>query len=76
MPLNARGISYLKCIEDWSAAFEVAFRLGDVPRKPVKLVSSTLHRFVGRGLAEHHEGNNTFRLTDAGRTCLTQQNTR
>lgn len=71
MAFSPLGIKYLQAIEDWKAPFEVAAIVGT--GKTIKTVSATLHGLVGRGLAEYHRGNNTFRLTDAGRAELNQQ---
>ena len=68
MAYSKLGIRYMQAIEDWKAPFEVAAILGD--GRSTKTVSATLHAFVGRGLAEHHRGNNTFRLTDVGKAEL------
>ena len=68
MRMNQRGLSYLRAIDDWKAGFEVAAILGGHP--PANIVRSTLFALVGSGYAEHHYGNDTFRITDAGRAAL------
>jgi hypothetical protein len=61
---------YLQCIEDWKAPFEVIALLGDLHPRPVKPVRDLLLAFVSRGLANHHSGNDTFRMSDTGRAAL------
>jgi hypothetical protein len=68
--LTERARLYLRCIDDWKSAPEVVALLGEVPATPIKTVRATLFAFVGMGLAEHHDGNDTFRVTDAGRALL------
>lgn len=68
MAYSPLGIKYLQAIDDWKAPFEVARIVGT--DRSLKTVSATLHALVGRGLAEYGRANNTFRLTEAGRSEL------
>lgn len=61
---------YLRCIDDWKAPYEVVAMLGELHPRPVKPVRDVLLSFVGRGLANHHSGNDTFRVSDAGRALI------
>ena len=61
-------LQYLKAVEDWQAPFEVHRTLGG--RRTVKTVAATLGALEGVGLVERHDGNNTFRLTEAGKAEL------
>jgi hypothetical protein len=70
--LTIRARLYLRCIEDWKSAPEVVALLGEVPSTPIKTVRSTLFAFVGMGLAEHHDGNDTFRISESGRAALAE----
>ena len=72
MTISARGRLYLAAIDDWKAAFEVAKLLGDTPVKSANVMRKTLLTYVDRGLAEHHAGNDTFRITELGRTTLAE----
>lgn len=65
-----RSRLYLRAIDDWKAPFEVAKLLGDNPVKSANVIRKTLLTYVARGLAEHHDGNDTFRATDAGRASM------
>jgi hypothetical protein len=71
MAFSPLGIKYLKAIDDWKAPFEVAEIVGS--GAALKTVSATLHGLVGRGLAEYSHANNTFRLTEAGRSELNER---
>lgn len=73
MNLTIRAKLYLRCIDDWKAPFEVAAMLGDTPPPSTAIVRRMLSRFVSEGHAEHHCGNDTFRVTDIGRAHLTTQ---
>jgi len=68
--LTIRAQSYLRCIDDWKAPFEVAALLGDSPAPSIEIVTRTLRGLVGRGLAAYHPGNNTFAITQTGRAHL------
>jgi hypothetical protein len=70
---NWRGRLYLRCVDDWKAAFEVAKLLGDTPVKSANVIRKQLFVMVASGLVEHHEGNDTFRITEAGRAALRAQ---
>lgn len=60
-----RARLYLSCIHDWKAPFEVARLLGDTPPLPTTVVRHYLLTLVANGLAEYHEGNDTFRVSNA-----------
>lgn len=62
--LTIRAKLYLRCIDDWKAPFEVATLLGDRPPLPTTVVRQYLQTLVANGLAEYHDGNDTFRATD------------
>lgn len=70
--LTERAQRYLNCINDWKAPFEVVTLLGTTPPEPVENVRNTLIGLMDTGLAEHHTGNNTFRISDEGRFLLRQ----
>lgn len=61
---------YLRSIGDWKAPYEVVAMLGTLHPSSAKPVRDVLLSFVGRGLANHHSGNDTFRLSDYGRILL------
>ena len=63
---------YLRCIDDWKAPYEVVAMLGEMHPRPAKPVRDVLLSFVGRGLANHHKGNDTFRTSEYGRTALAE----
>jgi len=67
--LTALGRLYLLAIDDWKAPFEVAAMIGD-DKRSVKKVRATLFGLVGRGWAAHGKANDTFKITDAGRSAL------
>lgn len=59
--------------QDWSAAFEVAERrVEDGARTDWKRTQDVLMALHKRGLVEYHQGNATYRITDAGRAALSQ----
>ena len=74
MSIRTRRRLYLHAIDDWKAAFEVAKLLGDKPVKSANVIRKMLFVLVRRGLAEHHVGNDTFRITDAGRVAMSPAN--
>lgn len=61
--MTIRAELYLRCIGDWKAPFEVAALLGDTPPLPTTAVRQYLRTLVANGLAEYHEGNDTFRAS-------------
>jgi hypothetical protein len=63
----------LGAITDWLAAYEVAERLFDDPDVTARRgVQKVLGRLVTLGYAKLSVANATYRITDAGRTALSQ----
>lgn len=65
--LTERAKLYLRSVPDWSAVWEIRPRLGDTPPAAGNDIRRMLGRLSARGLVEWHSGNNTYRITEAGR---------
>lgn len=64
---------YLRAMPDWSAVHEIRQRLGRVLTESGRCydtIARMASRLVDAGLAEHHDGNRTWRITPAGRAAL------
>jgi DNA-binding IclR family transcriptional regulator len=68
--LTDRARLYLRCIDNWKAPYEVAASLGDTPPPTINDVRRMLGRLAARGFVDHHEGNNTYRISEEGREAL------
>lgn len=70
--LTDRAKLYLRAVDDWSADYEVAARLGDTPAPNRLVVRSMLGRLIGRRLVTWNGTQNTYRITEAGRAALNE----
>ena len=70
--LTQQEHSALCAVADWKAVYEVAAALYpsgsnfDTRRK----IRQTLDRLLRQKLVEHHDGNDTYRVTNAGHNAL------
>lgn len=74
MKLTEAQRRLLAKIQDWTSATELAIDLkwdGRPNRAAIGHMQWRLNTLLRLGLAQCHCGNNTFRLTDAGRAALT-----
>lgn len=70
--LTDRARLYLNCVADWKAPYEVSALLGDSPPESINSVKRMLGRLGARGLVQWSSANNTYRVTDEGRSALGQ----
>lgn len=68
--LSIRSRLYLEACSDWKADWEIVKLIGDSPLMEPRLARPHLGRLIGAGLLNWHRGNNTYRITDAGREAL------
>jgi hypothetical protein len=71
MKITATKIRYLMAVSDWSAPYEIAQRFGWSEAAGEK-VKPYLGRLIGEGLVTWSRANNTYRITDAGRSALSR----
>lgn len=68
--ITARTRLYLDACADWKADWEIVKLIGDTPPMKPRAARPHLGWLIGQGLLEWHRGNNTYRMTDAGRALL------
>ena len=68
--LSIRSRLYLQACSDWKADWEIVKLIGDTPPMKPRHARPHLGCLIGAGLLEWSRGNNTYRLTDAGRAAL------
>lgn len=68
--LTGRARLYLQCIDDWKAPYEVAAMIGDTPPPSINDVKRMLGRLAARGFVKYYKPNNTYRVSDAGRSAM------
>ncbi len=68
--ISSRSKLYLAACSDWKADWEIVTLMGDTPPMKGPHARPHLGRLIVDGLLQWHPGNNTYKMTDAGRAAL------
>ena len=68
-----RARLYLSTVDDWKADYEIAGLLGDTPPPSNVVVRSMMGRLIGRGWVKYGKANDTYRITEEGRSAISKE---